>query len=174
MSTIAAVIGRILIGLLFIVSGASKLMNVAQTEGMITGVGLPSGLAVPTGIFEIVAGLCLAVGLMTRLASILLAGFTVLAVLFFHAQFATQQDITTLLMHGALIGGLLLIFAHSQLWYGWDRVRRDRRGEVAARDADLRVHDAELRAARAEGAAGALNADDATVVTRRPAKRRWF
>jgi putative oxidoreductase len=48
-----------------------------------------------------------------------------------------------------------MVFAHSQLWYGWDRITRDRRGEIAAREAEERAREAELRAARAEGAAEA-------------------
>jgi putative oxidoreductase len=156
MASIAAIIGRILLAVLFVVSGATKLMTVPATEAMITGAGLPSGLAVAVGVFEVVAGLCLAIGLMTRLASILLVGFTVLATLFFHlGNLADPMQQAMVLKNVAICGGLLMVFAHSQLWYGWDRITRDRRGEIAAREAEERAREAELRAARAEGAAEA-------------------
>jgi putative oxidoreductase len=156
MASIAAIIGRILLAVLFVVSGATKLMTVPATEAMITGAGLPSGLAVATGVFEVVAGLCLAIGLMTRLASILLVGFTLLATLFFHLRdLSDPMQQAMVLKNVAICGGLLMVFAHSQLWYGWDRINRDRRGEVAAREAEERAREAELRAARAEGAAEA-------------------
>ena len=73
-------------------------------------------------------------------------------------------------------GGLLLVFAHSQLWYGWDRITRDRRGEIATRDAEERAREAELRAARAEGtAAGATTTThDGDVVVEKPRRRKWF
>jgi len=170
MASIAAIIGRILLAILFIVSGASKLMTVAATEAMIVSAGMPAGLAIPTGVFELVAGLLIAVGLMTRLASILLVGFTLLATILFHNNFTDPMQQAMALKNLAICGGLLMVFAHSQLWYGWDRITRDRRAEVARRDADARVHEAELRAARAEGAAAA---DDTVVVEERP-RRKWF
>jgi putative oxidoreductase len=177
MNYIAAFIGRILIALLFLYSGAMKLMNPAMTDQMITGVGVPAGLALPVGIFEVVAALCLIFGFMTRLASFALIVFTALATLFFHRDF-TPMGMTTILQHLALIGGLLCLFAHSQMRWSYDSMRLERRAEIARRDADERVHDAELRAARAEGRVAAA---PGTVVTDvdgdgRPEvrKRRWF
>lgn len=156
MSTLAAVIGRILLALIFIVSGITKLLDPAGTEQMIQGVGMPAGLAMIAGGFELIAGLCLAFGIMTRLAAILLAGFTVLATVLFHNNFADPMQAAMAMKNLAIIGGMLLVFAHSQIWWSWDSMRKARRGEVLARDADVRAHDAELRAARAEGAAEVL------------------
>lgn len=172
MSSIAAVIGRILLAIIFIVSGATKLMTVAATEAMITGVGMPSGLAIPTGLFELIAGICLVLGLMTRIASILLAGFTLIAALLFHNRMTDPIQSTMFLKDVAIAGGLLLVFAHSQMWYGWDRVRRERRHELASQDAEARTREAELRAARAEGAVQATP-HTADVVEVAP-RRRWF
>ena len=169
MSTIAAVIGRILIALIFIVSGAAKVFNPAQYEAMITGVGMPAGLAMPTGIFEIVAGLCLVVGLMTRLTALLLFGFVAFATLLFHNRIDDPLQQAMALKNLAIMGGLLLVFAHSQMWWSYDAMRRTRKGEVATRSAEDRVQDAELRAARAEGAAAALAPEAVD-----PPKRRWF
>lgn len=164
MSSIAAVVGRILLAVIFVVSGATKLMTVAATSAMIAGVGLPGGLAIPVGLFELIAGICLALGLMTRLASLLLFLFTLLAAILFHNRLTDPLQSTMFLKDVAIAGGLLLVFAHSQIWYGWDRIRRERREEIA-------VHDAELRAARAEGAADAATHPVAVEVEPR---RRWF
>lgn len=153
MSTIAAVIGRILLSLIFIVSGISKLMDVGGTETMIVSAGLPGGLAIPTGVFELVCGVLLALAMMTRLVSVLLVGFTALATLFFHRQFTDPMQAAMAMKNLAIMGGLLLVFAHSHLWYGWDRMRRDRNSAVLARKAEERAHEAELRAAKAEGRA---------------------
>ncbi len=169
MSTIAAVLGRILIALIFIVSGAGKLLDPATFESMITGVGLPAGLAIPTGIFEVVAGLCLALGVMTRLTAVLLFGFVGLATLFFHNQINVPEQMVAALKNLALMGGLLLVFAHSQMWWSYDRIRLARRGELTTRSADERARDAELRAARAEGVAEALAPDRV-----QPKRRGWF
>ncbi|MDB5726321.1 MAG: hypothetical protein JWQ16_3075 [Novosphingobium sp.] len=169
MSSIAAVIGRILLAIIFIVSGATKLMTVAATEAMITGVGMPGGLAIPTGLFELIAGICLVLGLMTRIASILLAGFTLLAALLFHNRLNDPIQSAMMLKDVAIAGGLLLVFAHSQMWYGWDRVRRERRHEIEAHDAESRAREAELRAARAEGV---VEGTPHTVEV--APRRRWF
>ena len=185
MSTIAAVIGRILLALIFIQSGIGKLMHVGATETMITGVGLPGGLAIPVGIFELVAGLCLAFGLMTRLVAILLAGFIALATIFYHTNFVDPIQLAMALKNLAMIGGMLLVFAHSQMWWSWDRMRAARRGEVVARQAEIDARDADLRAARAQGAAsvtGTPMTNDAVVTDVdgdgiaevRPRRRRWF
>ncbi|WP_404479351.1 DoxX family protein [Novosphingobium sp. BL-52-GroH] len=162
MSKIAAIIGRILIALIFILSGAGKLIDIGGTETMIVAAGLPSGLAIPAGLFELLAGLCLAAGFMVRLVAVLLAGFVALTVLFFHAQLGDPMQRVMALKNFAIIGGLALAFAHSQMWSHYYAISRERRGELAARTAEERVRDAELRAARAEARADALAQGGAT------------
>lgn len=164
MSKVAAIIGRFLIALIFIFSGAGKLMDVSATEAMIVGVGLPSGLAIPVGIFELVCGLCLAAGFMVRLVAALLAIFSALAILFYHNQFGDPAQRIMALKDIAIIGGLVLAFAHSQMWSHYYAIARERRGELVARSAEDRVHEAELRAARAEARAEALKQGHPTVV----------
>ena len=77
MAFIASVLGRMLIALIFIVSGIIKVMHVSATAEFIERVTtLPPSLALPVGIFEIVFGVFLAIGFMTRISSILLFVFT--------------------------------------------------------------------------------------------------
>jgi putative oxidoreductase len=156
MSTIAAVIGRLLIGLLFIFSGFGKIIDPAATASYITSATtLPGSLALPTGIFEVVAGVLLAIGLMTRLVAILLAGFVALTIFFFHNQFADPAQQPVILQHFALIGGLLAVFAYGQVKGTFDYMRERRKR-----------YDADLRAARAEGRAeGVSTVPTRTVVT---------
>jgi putative oxidoreductase len=152
MNTIAALIGRILLSLIFIVSGASKLFDPAGTEALITGVGLPAGLAIPAGLFELIAGLALALGFMTRLFSVLLAGFCLVTAFFFHNQFGDPMQAAMALKNVAIAGGLLCLFAHSQMRWSYDSMRLKRKAEIAERDAAEKVREAELRAAKAEAA----------------------
>ena len=151
MSTIAAAVGRILIAVIFILSGAGKLMDPAKTETMITAAGMPGGLAIAAGSFEVLAGLALALGVMTRLAAILLFAFVALATVLFHNRLTDPMQQVQALKNLAIMGGLLLIFAHSQMRWSWDAMRRERRGERERNEAEKRVQDADLRAARAEG-----------------------
>lgn len=152
MNMIAALIGRILLSLIFIVSGAGKLFDPSGTEALITGVGLPAGLAIPTGLFELIAGLALALGFMTRLFSVLLAGFCLVTAFFFHNQFGDPMQATMALKNVAIAGGLLCLFAHSQMRWSYDSMRLKRKAEIAERDGAEKVHEAELRAAKAEAA----------------------
>ena len=184
MSTIAAVIGRIFIAAIFLVSGAGKLVDPAATEAMITGVGFPPGLGIVAGVFEVAAGLCLAIGLMTRLTAVLLFGFVALATLLFHNQINLPAEQAMALKNLAIMGGLLLVFAHSQMWWSYDSMRRSRKAELTVSDAERRAHEAEIRAARAEGraeVARTVPGDSNRVVTDvdgdgvpEVRKRRWF
>lgn len=178
MNYIAAFVGRVFLALLFLYSGAMKLMDPSAAEGMLVGVGLPGGLAMVAGVFEVVAAVCLIIGFMTRFAAILLAGYVALTILFFHNDFGTMMGMTAALSHLALIGGLLCLFAHSQMRWSYDSMRLERKAEIARRDADARVHDAEVRAAHAEGRVAAAPGTVVTDVDRdgRPEvrKRRWF
>ena len=73
MAFLASVIGRMLLGLIFIVSGIAKIMHVSATAELIAkATTLPPSIALPVGIFELVFGVFLAVGFMTRVSSVLL------------------------------------------------------------------------------------------------------
>ncbi len=156
MSKIAAIIGRLLIGLLFIASGIGKLMDVGGTAAMMAKTGLPDNLALVVGLFELVGGLCLAAGFAVRLVSVLLAVFTAGTILFFHNRFTDPVQAIAALKNLAIIGGLALAFAHSQMWSHYYTLRTTRRSEAATLEAERRVHEAELRAARAEATADAV------------------
>ena len=171
MSMIAAVIGRLLIAVMFIVSGLQKIADPGPTAQMLSATNLPANLALPTGVFELIAGLLLAVGLMTRLVSIVLFVFVGLTIFFFHNQFTDPLQGTLALKNLAIMGGLLMTFAYGQVRGTFDYMRERRR-----------TYDAELRAARAEGRAEGATSVPHTVVNDvdrdgvaevRP-KRRWF
>lgn len=175
MSAIAAFIGRLMLAALFILAGIPKIIDPSSTAQMLQAANLPANLAMPTGWFEVIAGLLLALGFMTRLVSILLAGFTLLATFFFHNQFGDPLQAAMALKNVAIAGGLLVVFAYGQMRWSYDHMRARSKGELIAADATNRMHEAELRAARAEGqAAGASSAAlDAHGHPVKP-KRRWF
>ncbi|NML94560.1 DoxX family protein [Novosphingobium sp. TW-4] len=156
MNTVAALAGRVLLAILFIVSGVGKLFDLSGTNAMITAAGLPSGLALPVALFELLGGLAIALGFMTRLFAILFAGFCLLATLLFHRNLADTMQATMALKNLSIAGGFLCLFAHSQMRWSYDSMRLARKGEIATREAEQRTREAELRAARAEGHASAL------------------
>lgn len=171
MSVIASVLGRLLLAAIFVVSGLQKIVDPGPAAQMLASTNLPAYLALPTGIFELVGGLLLAVGMMTRFVAIVLAGFAALTIFFFHNAFADPVQATAALKNLAIIGGLLMVFAYGQMRGSYDYMRARRR-----------THDAELRAAHAEGRVEGLTDGARTVVTdvngdgvpEVAPKRRWF
>ncbi len=181
MPSLLGFVGRLLLALLFVSSGISKLLDPAGTESSIAAVGLPNGLAIPVGIFELVAGLALVLGIATRLFAILLAAFCLLTAFFFHNNFADPVQAAQLLKNVAIAGGLLCLCGLSSMRWSYDAMRERRHADALTRDAEHRAHEAELRAARAEGAVEAARAAPGTVVTDvnrngipEVRKRRWF
>jgi putative oxidoreductase len=150
MNTIAAFVGRIMLAALFIVSGLNKLFALAATKTLLTSVGLSPDLALPTALFELIAGIALLLGFLTRAFSLLLAGFCLLVIVFYHRDFSDPVQTAMAFKNVAISGGLLCLFAHQQMVWSYDSMRISRRNEHAARVADERAHDADLRAARAE------------------------
>ena len=145
MSMIAAVIGRILLALIFIMSGLQKIVDPSSAAAMLESTSLPANWATPTGIFEVVAGLMLALGILSRFVSIVLFGFVGLTIFFFHNQFGDPLQGAMAMKNLAIMGGLLMVFANGQMRWSDDHWRM--RNKAA---------DAEIRAARAEGKAEAL------------------
>lgn len=170
MSMLAVFIGRLFIAVIFIVSGINKLIHVSDTSAMISAAGLPGALAVPTGLFELIAGLCIALGIATRLVSVLLAGFVLLTILFFHRDFTDPMQAMAAMKNLAIAGGLLCLYGYGHTRWSYDALRQRRRDEVAAHDAQQRTVEAELRAARAEGRAE--TAGGTVLVKKRPFWRR--
>jgi putative oxidoreductase len=118
LKTPLVLVGRLLIALMFVQSGYEKLTDLAGTAGYIASGGLPNStaLAALTGIFELVAGIAIAIGFKARWAALLLAGFTLLASFLYHAYWsapADQQMVVQLLFMKtiAIVGGLLVLAA---------------------------------------------------------------
>lgn len=88
------VVGRVLLALMFILSGFDKLGNIEGTAGYIASGGLPFGsvLAVVVGLLELVGGLAIAVGFQARWAALALGLFTIAAALLFHKFWAVPAE----------------------------------------------------------------------------------
>lgn len=109
---LAAPAGRIFMALIFILGGLSKLGDVAGTGAYMQSAGVPSILAAPAGLFELLAGLAIAVGFQTRITALLLAGFCLLTAALFHSNFADQMQMILAMKNLAIAGGFLILFAN--------------------------------------------------------------
>jgi putative oxidoreductase len=96
-------LSRLLLAALFVPSGFHTLGDIAGSAGYFAGLGLPlpTLAAWGTGLFELIAGLAILLGLQTRIAALLLAAFCVAAGLIGH--------------YGQGGGDATLAFLHSQM-----------------------------------------------------------
>lgn len=116
-------LGRIMLALIFILAGLSKMMDPAGTMGYMQSVGLPGVLLWPTIALEVLGGFAVAVGFKTRYAAIALAIFSVAAAVIFHRNFADQMQMILFLKNIAMAGGLLLLAAGGRTAYSMDNRR---------------------------------------------------
>ena len=113
-------IGRILLALIFIISGVGKLANPAGTVGFMESMGVPGILVWPTLALEILGGIALVIGFQTRIAAFALAVFSIAAAVIFHHNFADQMQMIMFLKNLSIAGGLLLLSASGALALGVD------------------------------------------------------
>lgn len=113
MKDATVLVARILLALMFITAGWGKLgAGYAGTQQYMASVGV-SGALLPLVIFaELGGGLGVLFGALTRIAAAGLAAFTLLAALFFHADFADQMQSIMFLKNLAITGGLLMLAVH--------------------------------------------------------------
>jgi putative oxidoreductase len=121
-----ALLGRVLLSAIFLLSGASKLAAPAAMVGYIQSVGLPFpqlalGLAVAV---EIAGGLALVLGYRTRMVAAVLAAFSVATALGFHANLADQNQFIHFFKNIAMAGGLLQVVVFGAGRFSLDARRR--------------------------------------------------
>ncbi len=122
----AALIGRVLLSVIFILSGFSKLAAPAMMIGYIGSVGLPLpqvALAVAI-IVEVGGGLALIAGYRTRTVAAVLAAFSVFTALAFHSALADQNQFIHFFKNIAMAGGLLQVVAFGAGRFSLDARRR--------------------------------------------------
>jgi putative oxidoreductase len=123
-----ALVGRILLGAIFLVSGFAKLTDSSGTVAHMVAAGVPaaSTLVWIAGVAEVLGGLSLMTGLLARVGGIGLALFVALATYYFHAFWNLEgaerlPQMVNFMKNLAIIGGLLLLVAHGPGRYSLDR-----------------------------------------------------
>lgn len=110
--------GRVLMALIFLISGYGKLTNFAGTAGYMASKGMPMAefLLVGAIIFELGGAIMLVIGWKARWGALLLILFMIPATLMFHnfwaadaAQF--QNQLNHFMKNAAMIGGLIYMMA---------------------------------------------------------------
>ena len=116
----AILAGRILLAIIFILSGFSKISGYAGTAGYMEKMGIP-GMLLPLVILtELGGGLCILAGFQTRLVAIALAGFCLISGYLFHYQPGDQMQMINFMKNLAIAGGFIALFANGPGAYSVD------------------------------------------------------
>ncbi|MCF6323279.1 MAG: DoxX family protein [Gammaproteobacteria bacterium] len=111
MKKAATLIGRILLGHIFLLAGISKIGGYAATQGWMEAMGVSGGLLPVVIVLEIGGGLALILGFQARLAALGLAGFSIISAVIFHANLSDQTQSIMFMKNFAIAGGLLYVAA---------------------------------------------------------------
>jgi putative oxidoreductase len=109
----AVLVGRILLSVIFILSGFAKLTSIAGTAGYFGSLGLPvpTVTAVVVALIELVGGIAVLVGFQTRIAALILAIFTIATAFVAHMNWADMGQMINFQKNLAIAGGFLVLAA---------------------------------------------------------------
>ena len=128
-----AAIGRVLIAILFLLSGVGKIAAPDATQGYIAAMGVPAPMLAYLGstLIEVGGSLLLILGYRVRSVAAALAGFTLATAFLFHNNLADQNTMIHFFKNIAITGGLLQIVAYGAGAFSLD-ARRARRATANA------------------------------------------
>ena len=108
-----ALLGRIFLVLIFVLSGLNKISNPQGTQQYMAATGMPmTGLFLIGAIFlELVGATSLLLGYWTRVGATLLIIFMIPTTLIFHTNFADQVQFIMFMKNLSMTGGLLVVLA---------------------------------------------------------------
>jgi putative oxidoreductase len=104
--------GRILIALIFITAGWSKIGGFEGTQQYMASMGVPGALLPLVIITELGGGLLILAGLFSRYTALALAGFTILSAILFHGNVDDPSQQIQFMKNLAIAGGFLFLVAH--------------------------------------------------------------
>ncbi|HKC17447.1 MAG TPA: DoxX family protein [Steroidobacteraceae bacterium] len=113
--------GRILLSVLFLLSGLSKIGAYTGTAAHMSARGVPAALLPVVIATEVLGALAIIVGWKTRVTAFLLAGFALLTALVFHSNFGDQIQMIMFLKNVSIAGGFLLLVAYGAGDLSFDR-----------------------------------------------------
>lgn len=120
---VSELIGRAFLSVLFLLSGVGKIGAYTATAAYMASVGVPSVLLPVVIATEVLGALAIILGWHTRIVAFLLAGYTLLTALVFHANFADQIQMIMFLKNVSIAGGLLLLVGNGAGPLSLDRRR---------------------------------------------------
>ena len=104
--------GRALLVTLFLLSGIGKITAYSATAGYMASAGVPGAMLPLVIAAEIFGSVVIILGWQTRLASVLLAVFTLMAGVLFHNNFGDQTQMIMFLKNISITGAFQLLAAN--------------------------------------------------------------
>lgn len=123
MEKISQFVARLFLGQIFLLSGIFKISGYEGTQGYMDAMGVPGMLLPLVILLETGGGLAIIAGWQTKLVSIALAAFTVVAAVIFHNNFSDQMQMIMFMKNIAIAGGLILLAIHGAGGYSLDSRR---------------------------------------------------
>lgn len=111
---------RVMISALFLMAGVGKISGYQGTQAYMQAMGVEPGLLPLVIVTEVVGALFIILGFKTQLTALLLAGFSVIAAVIFHSNFADQMQTILFMKNIAIAGGLLFLVNHGASNYSLD------------------------------------------------------
>jgi putative oxidoreductase len=112
--------GRILLAVLFLMSGIGKIASYEATAGYMGAMGVPAAMLPVTVLLEIAGALAIIAGWKTRITAALLAGFTLVAAIIFHSNFSDQTQMIMFVKNVSIVGAFLMLMANGAGRYSLD------------------------------------------------------
>ena len=133
MNNLSNLVGRFGLSAIFVLSGVAKLgAGYEGTQGYMEAMGVSGGLLPVVIAAEILGGLAVAAGFLTRWAALGLAVFSVLSAFLFHFQLADQMQFINFFKNIAIAGGFLVLAAQGAGRFSVDAVVVARRAKGGA------------------------------------------
>lgn len=106
-------LGRLFLGLLFILAGLNKIAAPDAMQAYIASAGLPLPFLayIVAIIVEVGGGILILVGYQTRFVALAMAAFSIVTALAFHTKFGDQAQLTNFFKNIAIAGGFLQVAA---------------------------------------------------------------
>jgi putative oxidoreductase len=108
---LADLAGRVLISAIFLVAGLNKVTGYAGTQAYMDSMGVPGALLPLVIVLEVFGAIAIIAGWRTRLVAFLLAGFSVVSALLFHAAPGDPTQFILFMKNLAMAGGFLFLVA---------------------------------------------------------------
>jgi putative oxidoreductase len=119
-SATLSLFARIGLAAIFILAGLNKIGGYEGTMGYMESMGVPGALLPAVIALEVLGGIAILIGLLTRLAAFGLAAFSIAAAVLFHFNFADQMQFILFMKNIAIAGGFLLLMANGPGAYSVD------------------------------------------------------